>query len=41
MIGALFERMRRKGNGFTVAEVTGPGVVRWHTFLNVRLGGPR
>lgn len=41
MIGGLFDKMRAKGNGFAIGEVTGPGVARWHVFLHVRIGGGR
>lgn len=37
----LLAKMRAKGNGYTVGEVTGPGVMRWHEYLCVRLGGAR
>lgn len=41
MTGGLLDKMERKGNGFAIGEVTGPGVARWHVFLHVRLGGRR
>lgn len=38
MIGGLFAAIAAKGNGFVVGEFTGPGVMRWHVFVWIRLG---
>lgn len=37
MIGGLFAAIAAKGNGFSIGEVTGPGVARWHVFVALRL----
>lgn len=36
-----YASIARRGNGFAVGEMTGPGCERWHVFLHIKFGGDR